>query len=118
MHGEGRYKWPDGRVYEGQYVRDFKEGEGSFFWADGRRFVGQWKEGLQDGYGIIRNLRGNKWTGEWCDGIWLGWIDPDGCEMLDSEEARQLESLSPITWTREDDSNRIGPLRAGCACQV
>ena len=30
MHGQGLYKWPDGRQYEGQYVDDKKEGYGVY----------------------------------------------------------------------------------------
>ncbi len=28
MHGVGKYTWPDGRSYEGEYVKDIKEGNG------------------------------------------------------------------------------------------
>ena len=30
MHGKGFFKWPDGRVYEGDYVNDKKTGFGIF----------------------------------------------------------------------------------------
>lgn len=32
MEGEGVFKWPDGRKYEGEYVDDKKEGRGIFYW--------------------------------------------------------------------------------------
>jgi hypothetical protein len=32
MEGEGVFKWPDGRKYEGEYVDDKKEGRGVFYW--------------------------------------------------------------------------------------
>lgn len=32
MEGEGVFKWPDGRKYEGHYVDDKKEGHGTFHW--------------------------------------------------------------------------------------
>lgn len=28
MHGKGIFKWPDGRVYEGDYIEDKKHGFG------------------------------------------------------------------------------------------
>lgn len=28
MHGKGVFKWPDGRVYTGQYLNDKKHGYG------------------------------------------------------------------------------------------
>jgi len=32
MEGFGRFMWPDGRMYEGDYVDDKKEGFGLFKW--------------------------------------------------------------------------------------
>ena len=35
MDGRGVFSWPDGRKYEGEYVKDLKEGVGRFVWPDG-----------------------------------------------------------------------------------
>ena len=32
MNGNGKTEWPDGRKYEGQYVKDKKHGIGTFYW--------------------------------------------------------------------------------------
>lgn len=40
MHGKGIFRWPDGRVYEGDYVDDKKEGLGKVIWPDGRIYEG------------------------------------------------------------------------------
>ena len=40
MHGKGKYTWPDGRIYDGEYVNDKKEGEGVYSWSDGRQYSG------------------------------------------------------------------------------
>ena len=45
MEGFGRFEWPDGRRYEGEYIDDKKEGKGSFFWPDGRKYEGDWLNG-------------------------------------------------------------------------
>jgi hypothetical protein len=42
MHGKGVFKWPDGRVYEGDYVNDKKHGIGKVTWPDGRVYEGEW----------------------------------------------------------------------------
>ena len=42
MHGEGIFKWPDGREYVGSYSKDKKEGYGEFSWESGRSYKGQW----------------------------------------------------------------------------
>jgi hypothetical protein len=49
MNGRGTFKWPDGRVYKGDYVNDMKQGEGEMKWADGRKYVGSWADGRQHG---------------------------------------------------------------------
>jgi hypothetical protein len=40
MHGKGVFKWPDGRVYEGDYFNDKKHGNGKVSWPDGREYEG------------------------------------------------------------------------------
>ena len=32
MNGKGVFKWPDGRVYEGEYYEDLKQGNGRYLW--------------------------------------------------------------------------------------
>ena len=53
MHGEGIYKWPDGRKYIGRYYEDKKDGFGIYEWIDGRRFEGEWRKGKRNGPGKI-----------------------------------------------------------------
>ena len=47
------YTWPDGNIYEGQYIYGIKEGYGEFRWADGRIFKGPFKNGKQHGNGKL-----------------------------------------------------------------
>ena len=51
MHGEGVYKWKDGRVYSGHYIYDAKSGFGVYTWPDGRTYKGNWHRGKQHGEG-------------------------------------------------------------------
>jgi len=51
IHGLGKYSWPEGRDYSGQYVYDRKDGFGTFVWADGRKYEGTWRQGRQHGMG-------------------------------------------------------------------
>ncbi len=32
MEGYGKFYWPDGRIYEGEYLNDKKDGRGIFKW--------------------------------------------------------------------------------------
>ena len=47
MHGQGTYKWPDGRMYHGSYENDKKHGFGVYIWVDGRAYLGEWNQGKQ-----------------------------------------------------------------------
>ena len=40
MHGQGLYKWPNGRIYEGDFVNNFRHGHGEYKQPDGKKFVG------------------------------------------------------------------------------
>ena len=42
MHGDGRYEWPDGSSFEGQYNMNLKDGEGTFVSKFGQRLISKW----------------------------------------------------------------------------
>ena len=42
MDGYGKYAFPSGKFYEGQYKNDLKDGYGTFRWPDGRVYSGWW----------------------------------------------------------------------------
>ena len=31
MNGNGKYEWPDGNIYEGEYQNDMKTGKGIYY---------------------------------------------------------------------------------------
>lgn len=45
MHGEGKYHYKDGRIYEGNFVMDRKDGEGKMYFPDGTIIRGIWDKG-------------------------------------------------------------------------
>ena len=46
MEGKGVMVWPDGRKYDGQFVKNIKQGYGELHYADGSIYKGQWMNGL------------------------------------------------------------------------
>ena len=44
LHGVGRYEWPDGKVYHGDFLNNNKHGQGLFMWPDGKSYDGGWIE--------------------------------------------------------------------------
>ena len=55
MNGKGKFSWPDGRKYEGEYRNDLKNGYGQMFWPDGKAYQGEWVDGVQSGNGMYRD---------------------------------------------------------------
>ena len=76
MNGFGRFKWPDGRIFEGEYLNDKKDGFGIFNWPDGRIYKGNWKNGKQHGKGDYYNPKLKVWKkGLWEYGKRIKWIE-------------------------------------------
>jgi hypothetical protein len=66
-HGEregvGRQVWPDGSVYEGQWMRSKREGKGRQIFLEGEFYEGDWKNDQADGFGSYASRDGTKYTG-------------------------------------------------------
>ncbi len=76
MNGRGTFKWPDKRIYEGEYLEDKKHGYGIFSWPDGRKYKGYWQNGKQHGKGDFYNPALKLWrSGIWSYGKRLCWED-------------------------------------------
>ena len=76
MDGKGKFEWPDGRFYEGEYKMDKKDGYGIFTWKDGRIYKGYWKNGKQHGDGEFFNPKMSAWKkGKWEDGKRILWYN-------------------------------------------
>lgn len=55
----------DEGVYEGNYLKDFKEGEGKFIYKNGTIFDGNWKAGKKEGKGKLTVPEEGVWEGSW-----------------------------------------------------
>ncbi len=51
MNGKGKYTWPDGTVYDGDWKDDIKNGEGKSTYPDGIVYEGDFKDGKMNGKG-------------------------------------------------------------------
>ncbi|MCD6185824.1 MAG: SUMF1/EgtB/PvdO family nonheme iron enzyme [Deltaproteobacteria bacterium] len=64
-NGQGKYTYPDGSVYVGQWENDKFNGQGTFTYSDGSVYTGQWKNGQRNGQGTFTRLSGSKYQGRW-----------------------------------------------------
>ena len=65
MHGNGRYWYEDGGVYDGQWIDSKMHGRGVYTFANGNRYEGDWVEDLKDGHGTLTYVNGEVYTGYW-----------------------------------------------------
>ena len=71
--GLGKFTFPDGDTYEGEFKDWDMNGQGTYTWSDGKKYVGEWKNGKRNGQGTQTWLDGRKYVGEYKDGkTWNG----------------------------------------------
>ena len=52
---KGKFFWPNGNSYEGDFKNDFRDGLGVYKLKNGERHEGEWKNGKKNGKGILKN---------------------------------------------------------------
>lgn len=67
-HGHGIYKWPDGTVYEGGFVHGQRQGQGTYTWPDGAVYKGDFQAGQFHGHGVLTWPDGASYDGDWVEG--------------------------------------------------
>ena len=67
--GNGNFKFPDGRLYEGQWVEGWIDGEGSLSLSSGEQYTGNFKKGVFHGNGSYRWPVGDEYNGEYLKGL-------------------------------------------------
>ena len=76
-----KYTWPDGRVYEGDWLQDKRTGKGKMTWPDGSIYEGDWLDGEMNGKGKFTFASGRIYEGDFTDNQYNGkgkFISPDG----------------------------------------
>jgi len=66
--GQGTYRWPTGREYDGEFLNGEPEGMGTGNWPGGERYRGTWREGRQHGHGELTRSDGSRYVGDFVDG--------------------------------------------------
>lgn len=70
--GRAHLRWPDGRVYEGEWRDGQPHGEGLARHPDGTRYRGHWQQGKRHGQGELTTPDGGHYQGEFHQGARQG----------------------------------------------
>ena len=63
-HGIGKYVYPNGGTYEGDWVNDIREGEGTLTYDNDRKtYVGDFVQDSFHGWGTLHIIGGEKYEG-------------------------------------------------------
>ena len=52
-HGHGKFYWPNGSYYEGNFNQGIVEGHGKFVWPNQKTYEGEWINNKMHGKGIF-----------------------------------------------------------------
>ncbi len=51
--------FPNGDVYDGEFIDGLPEGKGSYLWKKGAMYQGDFKQGMKHGMGVWKQQRGD-----------------------------------------------------------
>ncbi|XP_055083473.1 alsin isoform X1 [Periophthalmus magnuspinnatus] len=74
LHGRGVLKWPDGRIYSGEFSNGLEEGYGEYIAPNktlhkNDLYQGYWKDGKMHGLGTYRYANGEVYEGSFQNGM-------------------------------------------------
>ena len=67
--GRGRFTWPSGATYEGEFKGGYMDGTGTYTAPNGVTYRGQWVMNLKHGHGVKSYFNGDAYEGEWRRGL-------------------------------------------------
>ena len=73
MNGKGKYTWPNGSEYVGEYVNDVKQGYG-IYKNEGIVYEGNWVNGFKHGKGRQTDGKIQR-EGEWENNKRIRWLE-------------------------------------------
>ena len=126
--GSGKYVWPDGCVYEGEWRRGMRHGNGKIQWASGASYEGEfsggyihgtgtyigsdkitykgrWRLSLKHGLGYQVYPNGDVFEGSWIQGTPEGpgkYIWGNGNVYLGNMKGGKMSGKGTLTWINGD----------------
>lgn len=72
VNGRGKFQYPSGAVYQGEFVDGEIHGVGKLNYSDGREYIGEWVNRYQEGKGKMTMPDGRVFKGYWKRGEFYG----------------------------------------------
>ncbi|KAF5188317.1 Phosphatidylinositol 4-phosphate 5-kinase [Thalictrum thalictroides] len=72
MDGNGVYIGSNGDTYRGSWVMNLRQGQGTKHYSNGDFYEGEWRRGVQEGRGRYQWKNGNYYIGQWKNGVISG----------------------------------------------
>ncbi|MDP7536458.1 MAG: hypothetical protein QF470_01320 [Methylococcales bacterium] len=69
FHGKGRFQYGNGDYYDGEWINNQRQGNGIYHFNSGSEYKGLWKNGQQEGQGVLSEENGNQYQGNWLKGL-------------------------------------------------
>lgn len=114
-HGQGKYTFATGAIYEGQYVSGKMHGQGKMSAADGGVYTGEWREGLKHGRAFFYFPDGGVIDGHWVNGKKNGHCVlryPDGITVYEGQYTNdRRHGIGKMTYG--DGITEVGTFREG-----
>lgn len=96
VNGRGKFQYPSGAIYQGEFVDGEIHGVGKLVYSDGREYIGEWVHRYQEGKGKMTMNDGRVFKGYWKKGEFYG-EDLTGEPIAINEQA--IEEVVPEVQT-------------------
>uniref|UniRef100_A0ACD5YIX1 Uncharacterized protein n=1 Tax=Avena sativa TaxID=4498 RepID=A0ACD5YIX1_AVESA len=103
--GRGKFSWPSGATYEGDLAGGYMHGQGTYIGEFGDTFAGLWANNLRHGRGTQAYANGDVYDGHWRDGLQDGhgrYIWRQGHEYIGTWKAGEMHGCGTVIWSESD----------------
>ncbi len=90
VNGRGKFQYPSGAMYQGEFVDGEIHGVGKLTYSDGREYIGEWVNRYQEGKGKMTLPDGRVFKGYWKRGEFYG-EDLSGEPIAINEDEVELQ---------------------------
>ena len=69
FHGKGSFQYVNGDHYDGEWINNQRQGNGVYHFSSGSQYSGEWRKDKQEGQGTLSEKNGDQYHGNWLKGM-------------------------------------------------